>query len=118
MRILLVLLMLQGVANAEMVDASFYTKESAQREGTSGIFTASGEKFNENSQTCAHPSLPFGTILRVKNPQNGIWFYCRVNDRGPARNTGHDLDLTPRGFKLLKIPLDQGIARLKIERKK
>ena len=101
-------------ASAEMVIASFYTKESAQREGTSGIFTASGERFNEGAQTCAHPTKPFGTLLKVKNPKNGIWYECRVNDRGPARWTGNGIDLTPKGWRLLKLKPEQGIAKVEV----
>jgi rare lipoprotein A len=33
--------------------------------------------------TAAHPSLPFGTALTVRNPANGREVAVRVNDRGP-----------------------------------
>lgn len=110
LRVLAILLMLQGVAHAEMVEASFYTVESSSR------ITASGEIFREDRQTCAHPTLPFGTILKIRNPENGIWYYARVNDRGPAQWTGRKIDLTPKGFSLLKIDKKQGVAKLQIER--
>src|SRR5438132_1289779 len=42
--------------------ASFYGEDSE---------TASGEKFNPNELTAAHPTLPFGTRLRVTNVANG-----------------------------------------------
>jgi len=45
--------------------------------------TASGELFNTRLLTAAHPKLPFGTILRVTNTQNGKSVLVRVNDRGP-----------------------------------
>ena len=45
--------------------------------------TASGEIFNSNLFTAAHPSLPFGTVLTVTNVQNGRQVTVRVNDRGP-----------------------------------
>ena len=109
------LLLMQQTASANLGEVSFYTKASAKREGTSGEYTASGERFHENRQTCAHPNLPFGTILKVTNPKNGIWIYCRVNDRGPSAWTKRALDLTPKGFKLLKIPQKQGIAKLDIK---
>jgi rare lipoprotein A len=48
-----------------------------------GRRTASGEIFNQNALTAAHRSLPFGTRLRVTNPQTGRSILVRVNDRGP-----------------------------------
>ena len=54
--------------------ASFYTE---------GTQTASGEKFNTNELTAAHPTLPFGTRLRVTNTVTGRSVTVRVNDRGP-----------------------------------
>src|SRR5581483_3150485 len=54
--------------------ASFYTE---------GTETASGEKFNTHELTAAHPSLPFGTKLRVTNVSTGRSVTVRVNDRGP-----------------------------------
>jgi rare lipoprotein A len=54
--------------------ASFYGEDSE---------TASGEKFNSNELTAAHPTLPFGTRLRVTNVVNGRSVIVRVNDRGP-----------------------------------
>lgn len=91
------------IANAETVRATFYTKASLLREGSNGTWTASGERFNENAQTCAHRTYPFGTLLKVRNPRNGTWYECRVNDRGPAKWTGNGIDLTPKGFRLLRM---------------
>ena len=54
--------------------ASFYTE---------GTQTASGEKFDTHDLTAAHPSLPFGTRLRVTNTATGRSVTVRVNDRGP-----------------------------------
>ena len=54
--------------------ASFYTE---------GTQTASGEKFNTMEMTAAHPTLPFGTRLRVTDVASGKSVTVRVNDRGP-----------------------------------
>jgi rare lipoprotein A len=45
--------------------------------------TASGEIFNSTLLTAAHPSLPFGTQLRITNKHNNKQVLVRVNDRGP-----------------------------------
>lgn len=78
--------------------------------------TANGERFNPALQTCAHPHYPFGTILKVTNPENGIWIECRVNDRGPAKRLRRGLDLTPAGFRLLGIQKRRGLARLRVQK--
>jgi peptidoglycan lytic transglycosylase len=45
--------------------------------------TASGERFDAGGLTMAHPTLPFGTRVRVTNLRNGRSVIVRVNDRGP-----------------------------------
>lgn len=57
--------------------ASWYGAEFAGRP------TASGELFNPGQFTAAHPSLPFGTLLKVTNRHNNRQAVVRVNDRGP-----------------------------------
>ncbi|MES1240363.1 MAG: septal ring lytic transglycosylase RlpA family protein [Acidobacteriota bacterium] len=51
--------------------------------GFQGRRTASGEKYNMYDMTAAHPSLPFGTRLAVRNVRTGKMVVVRVNDRGP-----------------------------------
>jgi len=48
-----------------------------------GRQTASGENFEQQDFTAAHPSLPFDTYLKVTNQQNGKSVVVRINDRGP-----------------------------------
>jgi rare lipoprotein A len=49
-----------------------------------GKTTASGETFDPNGFTAAHPTLPFGTTIRVTNLKNSKNLLLRVNDRGPV----------------------------------
>lgn len=65
-----------------------------------GRTTASGERFNQNELTAAHPSLPFDTYLNVTNLKNGRTIVVRINDRGPyvGRRT---LDLSRRAAQCL-----------------
>lgn len=58
-----------------------------------GQRTTSGEVYDMNQLTAAHPTLPMGTRLRVTNLQNGRSVEVRVNDRGPAVD-GRILDLS------------------------
>ncbi|MDV3347742.1 septal ring lytic transglycosylase RlpA family protein [Leptothoe sp. ISB3NOV94-8A] len=48
-----------------------------------GRLTANGETFDQNTLTAAHKSLPFNTILQVRNLNNNRTVVVRINDRGP-----------------------------------
>ncbi|MFL6237315.1 MAG: septal ring lytic transglycosylase RlpA family protein [Thermoanaerobaculia bacterium] len=48
-----------------------------------GKMTASGERYDMNALTAAHPSLPFGSKIGVRNTRTGREVIVRVNDRGP-----------------------------------
>jgi len=48
-----------------------------------GRKTASGERYDMYEMTAAHRTLPFGTLVEVRNPQNGRAVVVRINDRGP-----------------------------------
>lgn len=52
--------------------------------GATGIPTASGEPYNPERLTLAHPTLPFGTLVELTNLANGQVITARVNDRAPA----------------------------------
>jgi rare lipoprotein A len=58
--------------------ASWYGEE------LQGQQTASGEDFDMNQMTCAHRSLPLGSLIRVTNLRNHKAIVVRVNDRGPV----------------------------------
>src|SRR5690554_2194319 len=51
--------------------------------GLHGNRTASGERYDEGAMTAAHRTLPFDTVVRVTNKQNGRAVAVRINDRGP-----------------------------------
>ena len=58
-------------------------KASWYGESFQGKRTATGERFNMNSLTCAHRTLPLGSWLRITNLRNSRSTFVRVNDRGP-----------------------------------
>ena len=78
-------LAIQATAQAEPVIACYYSMWFA------GKPTASGEPYDPNGFTAAHPYLPFGTYLLVS--YNGRSVIVRVNDRMPYESD-HDLDLS------------------------
>jgi rare lipoprotein A len=48
-----------------------------------GKRTASGERFDQTKLTAAHPTLPWGSIVKVTSLANGKSVKVRINDRGP-----------------------------------
>ena len=65
-----------------------------------GRRTASGEKFDMYALTAAHPSLPFGTRLRVRHLESGRGVVVRINARGPHVG-GRILDLSQAAAQAL-----------------
>ena len=68
-----------------------------------GTMTASGEKFDQNDFTAAHKSLPFGSKVKVTNPDNGKSVIVRINDRGPYVK-GRVIDLSTASFRAIEDP--------------
>lgn len=79
-----------------------------------GHRTASGEAFDLNLLTCAHPTLPIGTLLRVTNLGNRRSVMVRVNDRGPVP-TGRIVDLSYGAARSLGFSR-RGSARVRLEK--
>jgi rare lipoprotein A len=48
-----------------------------------GRRASNGEVYDMNKMTAAHRTLPFGTVVRVKNMTNGKTATVRITDRGP-----------------------------------
>ena len=88
-------------------EASFYGP------GFHGKKTATGEKFNQNDKTAAHPTLPLGTKATVTNLDNGNSVDVKINDRGPYVK-GRDIDLSKGAAKELGMTKD-GVVPVKIE---
>ncbi len=79
-------------------------------DGFHGNLTANGETFDMYALTCAHLTLPFGTILRVTNLDNDREVTVRVNDRGPYVG-GRIIDLSTGAAEDLDM-LEAGIANV------
>jgi rare lipoprotein A len=94
-------------APAEIGLASFYAHRF------DGHRTAGGEIYDENALTAAHPTLPFGTRVRVTNLSNDRCVVVRINDRGPQAR-GRIIDLSRRAARELGC-LREGVARVSVE---
>jgi len=97
------------IASSELEgDASYYA------EPYHGRRTASGEVFDTyNGMTAAHKTLPFNTVVRVKNLQNGEEVDVRINDRGPFVK-GRVIDLSLAAAKEIDL-VRAGIAPVKLK---
>ncbi|KAA5539817.1 septal ring lytic transglycosylase RlpA family protein [Adhaeribacter rhizoryzae] len=68
-----------------------------------GKKTSSGEVYNKNRMTAAHPTLPFGTKVKVTNSITKKSVIVRVNDRGPFGNKQRIIDLSEAAARKIKI---------------
>jgi rare lipoprotein A len=78
-----------------------------------GRLTASGQPYDMFALTAAHPSLPFGSIVRLVNVRNGHSQVVRINDRGPFVNE-REMDVSYLVAARLGL-LDRGVGRIRME---
>lgn len=76
--------------------------------------TSSGQRLHHDSLTCAHKYYPFGTLLKVKNINNGKEVIVKVTDRGPY-GKNRIIDLSWAAAKELGM-LAKGVAVVEIEK--
>ena len=106
--------------------ATYYTKESCQREGTSGILMASNKPYVESAMTCALPFHPpiknnrrqWGQEYKITCLVSGKCIKVKHMDYGPGKKAqarGVIIDLTPAAFKKL-CPLRKGRVKVRVER--
>jgi len=88
-------------------EASYYSDKLHGRP------TASGEPYDKNKLTAAHPELPFGTQLKVTYLKTGKSVVVTVNDRGP-RTGGRVIDLSRAAAERIGL-FDDGVGEVKVE---
>ncbi|MEX0680751.1 MAG: LysM peptidoglycan-binding domain-containing protein [Balneolales bacterium] len=76
---------------SEQLSVSRYSDDSR------GSTTTSGELYNPNAMTAAHPSLSLGSVIYVENPENGRGVFVLINDR----TTENRLLLSGAAFRAL-----------------
>lgn len=87
--------------------ASFYADKY------NGRITFSGEVYDMNGISAAHPSYTMNTILRITNLDNNKTIIARVNDRMPERSD-RIIDLSLGAAKELDFVKD-GLVKVKVE---
>ncbi|MGB6193778.1 MAG: septal ring lytic transglycosylase RlpA family protein [Terracidiphilus sp.] len=78
-----------------------------------GRKTASGETFDMNAMTACHPTLPFGSLVRVVNLRNHRSVIVRITDRGLLYND-RIMDLSYAAAAKLGM-IRSGVAPVKIQ---
>jgi rare lipoprotein A len=83
-----------------------------------GVFngrkTASGEIYDMYAMTACHPSLPFGSIVRVVNRSNHRSVGVRITDRGDLVEEGRVIDLSYGAAEKLGMTWG-GIAKVDLQ---
>jgi len=80
--------------------------------GFHGKQTANGEEYNQNGMTAAHRTLPFNTVVRVVNLENGKKVDVRINDRGPFIGN-RIIDLSHAAAKQIDM-VQSGLAPVRV----
>lgn len=78
-----------------------------------GQKTASGENFERDAFTAAHPTLPFNSLVRVRDRASGGSVVVRINDRGPFK-PGRVIDLSEGAAEVIGLT-SRGLAPVDIE---
>ncbi len=78
-----------------------------------GKRTASGDFFDQNKLTAAHKSLPFGTMVEVRNLSNDSVVVVKINDR-LSKKSGFIIDLSTMAAKRLNF-IRNGHARVVVK---
>lgn len=78
-----------------------------------GRRASSGEIYDMNQMTAAHPRLPFGTWVRVTNLSNGLQTDVRINDRGPFVKD-RIIDLSRAAAEQIRM-IGPGTTRVRLE---
>ncbi len=110
---------------AQSTPASLTPQEAAKERGDklhgvaswyggrfNGRRTASGERYNMYAMTACHPTLPFGSIVRVEDMANHRSVVVRINDRGFLYK-GRIIDLSYEAARRLEMAT-AGLAPVKL----
>jgi rare lipoprotein A len=113
---LLVAAILPGSLTAE-TDGARVGLASYYARSLHGNVTASGTKFNNAAMVAAHPTYPFGTVVRVTNLRNDRSVQVRIVDRGPVarlRKEGVIIDVSRAAAEKLGF-ISRGRTRVRVE---
>jgi rare lipoprotein A len=97
----------RAVAGVQRGEASYYAPS------LHGQRMANGERFDHESNSAAHRTLPLGTRARVTNLETGRTEIVEIEDRGPHAR-GRIIDVSPRTAERLGMR-EEGTARVEVQ---
>ncbi|MGA1528163.1 MAG: septal ring lytic transglycosylase RlpA family protein [Burkholderiaceae bacterium] len=113
-------LMLRFLSIASLASVFAFSPVHARTCGTASFYglgdgfawqtMANGQPMNPAAMITAHPSLPLGSKISVRNPANGKSVKVTVTDRGPFYGN-RILDLSAGAFSRI-ASTGQGLARV------
>ena len=113
-------LMLRFLSIASLASAFAFSPVHARTCGTASFYgsgdgfasqtMANGQPMNPAAMITAHPSLPLGSRISVRNPANGKSVRVTVTDRGPFYGN-RILDLSAGAFSRI-ASTGQGLVRI------
>ncbi|MFA6381894.1 MAG: septal ring lytic transglycosylase RlpA family protein [Candidatus Buchananbacteria bacterium] len=83
---------------------------TASWDNSVGKRMANGQVFDATKNTAAHKSLPFGTRVRLTNPETNKSLVVEISDRGPFVK-GRDFDVSKGAAERLGFK-EKGVTRL------
>ena len=92
-------------AQKKVIASYYHSKFEGRR-------TSSGTIYRADSLTCAHKTLPFGTRLKVENPETKSFVIVKVTDRGPFIK-GREIDLSYAAANRIGM-IHDGIAEVSV----
>jgi len=95
------------VLSTQTGEASYYS------DALQGNPTASGELYDREKLTAAHHTLPFGSICKITNKQNGTYVIVKINDRLP-RSNDRLIDLSYKAMRMLD-GIERGVITVQLE---
>jgi rare lipoprotein A len=120
LRILPLLLLLASCHSSRNVGNNSKATHGAVQKGLGSYYaskfngraTTSGSIYRPGGMTCAHNTLPFGTLIRVVNTRNGRSVEVTVTDRGP-HTKGYIVDVSHRAAVQLDI-IEAGVVPVEV----
>jgi rare lipoprotein A len=97
----------EAKASAQTGDHRLSGLAAVYSDRLNGHKTASGKRYDKTALTAAHPTLPFGSKVKITNDKNGKSVVVTINDRGPtqpervfdlSRAAAKQLGIGPKGM--------------------
>ena len=111
-----IIFILATILSLTTTTALAQSKGKASYYGTKfhGRRTRDGSRYHTDSLTRAHRTLPFGTLLKVRNQKNGREVVVKVTDRGPF-GPGRIVDLSMAAAREIGM-VQQGVVPVEVTR--